>query len=315
MNERRNTLNFSVCKNMILGEKTDELIYICSTYDVGKKLLDVLQENMKISSRLIRKLKREKRIYVNGRGSVSINLSVRNNDKILVKLDLEENHFTCEKMDIKILYEDLDMLVIDKEPFKVVHPTRKHQENTIANGIAYLFKERGLNTKIRFINRLDRDTSGILLIAKNSYAQQIISNQMRENIVKKKYIALVHGVLEKEFDTIDLPIDREYEDSIRRCVKEGGQKSITHYKVIKRYNEFTLVEIVLETGRTHQIRVHFSHLNHPLVGDELYGGNSELFNRQALHGKEISFLSVREKKKITVISELPDDFRKLLEKI
>lgn len=201
---------------MIEGNKTDELIYRCIDEDLGKPLLEILVNKMKLSSRLIRKSKRTKNIFVNDRGGASVNMNMRNNDTIKVILDLEENQFEAEQMNIPILYEDLDMLVIDKEPYRVVHPTKRYQSSTIANGLAYIFNQRGINTKIRFINRLDRDTSGILLIAKNSYAQQIISNQMRDNTIKKKYIALLHGKLEKKEGTINLPIGRLNENRYKK---------------------------------------------------------------------------------------------------
>lgn len=304
-----------VAKYMIKGLTTDTLEYTTIKDDEGKSLLEVLSKNMEISSRLIRKLKQDKRIYYNGRAKPSVNLKVRCNDVIKVIMDLEENQFLAEDIPIDILYEDLDMMVVDKKPYIVVHPTLGHPTGTIANALAKHFNDIGINTKIRFINRLDRDTSGVLLIAKNPYAQQIISTQMKENSTDKRYIALVHGDLKSQSATINEPIGRVCEGDIRRCVIDGGQDSITHYEVIDRFNGYTLVKIKLETGRTHQIRVHFAHIGHPLVGDELYGGDSTVFERQALHGAEISFYAPRTRIYTTVKSELPEDMKKLIERL
>ncbi|MGB3367977.1 MAG: RluA family pseudouridine synthase [Acidaminobacteraceae bacterium] len=300
---------------MIEGLTTDTLEYTTVKSDEGMTLLEVLSKSMELSSRLIRKVKKDKRIYYNGRIKPSMNLFVRCNDVIKVVMDLEENQFIAEDIEIDVLYEDIDMMVVDKKPYIVVHPTLGHPTGTIANSLANYFNKKGINTKIRFINRLDRDTSGVLLIAKNPYAQQIISTQMKANETDKRYIALVHGNVESESGTINEPIARAGEDDIRRCVIVGGQESVTHYEVIDRFNGFTLVKIKLETGRTHQIRVHFLHIGHPLVGDELYGGDTTLFERQALHGAEISFYTPRTKLYTTIKSELPEDIKLLIKRL
>lgn len=300
---------------MINGLRTDTLEYTTLKSDEGMTLLEVISKSMQLSSRLIRKVKKDKQIYYNGRAKASMNLKVRCNDVIKIIMDLEENHFLPEDIDIDILYEDLDMMVVDKKAYIVVHPTLGHPTGTIANALAKHFNDVGVNTKIRFINRLDRDTSGVLLIAKNPYAQQFISAQMKADMTDKRYIALVHGEIEVDKATINEPIGKKNEDDIRRCVIKGGQDSLTHYEVVDRFNGYTLVKIKLETGRTHQIRVHFSHLGHPIVGDELYGGDTSIFDRQALHGAEISFYAPRSNEYTTVKSELPEDIKKLIERL
>jgi 23S rRNA pseudouridine1911/1915/1917 synthase len=194
-----------------------------------------------------------------------------------------------------------------------VHPTKGHPDGTIGNGIANHFQKEGFDGKIRFINRLDRDTSGLLLVAKNGYAQQIISNQMQADEVEKRYMALVFGVLEKDRDTICLPIGRPNPEDLRRAVMADGQDSITHYEVVERFEEATLVRIRLETGRTHQIRVHFAHLGHPLIGDELYGCPSDKIQRQALHSYFLKFQLPRTNEWVNLEADLPFDFKALIE--
>ena len=217
-------------------------------------------------------------------------------------------------MDIKLLYEDADLMVVEKEPFVVVHPTKGHQSGTLANGLIKLFKDKSINSKIRFVNRLDRDTSGILIVAKNSYCHSILTKDDAMHEMEKKYYAVVSGHLEKESGVIDLPIDKS-EDGIRRMVSEKGQRAVTRYKVIDKLKQATLLEISLETGRTHQIRVHFSHIGQPLVGDELYGGDMSLLNRQALHCFELGFYSPRKSEIIYIKSELPHDMRELVKEL
>ena len=169
--------------------------------------------------------------------------------------------------------------------------------------------------KIRFVNRLDMDTSGLLVIAKNAYCQNDYTNQMKANTVEKRYISIVCGILESDSGTIDLPIGRPDPDNVARGVMEGGAPSVTHYKVIERFYDqnYTLVELLLETGRTHQIRVHMSHIGHPVLGDWLYGGvNEELISRQALHAARLTFTHPVTKKRMVLEAPLPKDMQKVL---
>lgn len=238
---------------------------------------------------------------------------VKVGDIIKVGFEKEDNIFEPqESVAIDVVYEDCDVLVINKQPFVVVHPTKGHPNGTIGNGVAAYFKSIMDNRKIRFINRLDRDTSGLMLIAKNSYAQQSISDQMANNTVKKCYHAIVSGDLKKSEGTLNFPIDRENEGDILRKVLPEGLPSITHYKVIEKFEHYTFVEILLETGRTHQIRVHFTHIGHPLIGDELYGGDHKLINRQALHCYEMIFDQPRTGEQIHLTCPCPEDMLKLL---
>ena len=276
-------------------------------------LKQILLNDMGISLRLLYSLKKDKQIFVNKK-FYKMHELVNIGDIIEINLPDEANEYDAEDMDIKLLYEDADLMVVEKEPFVVVHPTKGHQSGTLANGLIKLFKDKSINSKIRFVNRLDRDTSGILIVAKNSYCHSILTKDDAMHEMEKKYYAVVGGHLEKESGVIDLPIDKS-EDGIRRMVSEKGQRAVTRYKVIDKLEQATLLEISLETGRTHQIRVHFSHIGHPLLGDELYGGDMSLLNRQALHCFELGFYSPRKSEIIYIKSELPHDMRELVKEL
>ncbi|MCT4584850.1 MAG: RluA family pseudouridine synthase [Peptostreptococcaceae bacterium] len=280
-----------------------------------KELKTILKDEINLSSRLINKLKKNNKIFVNNKKR-KLDDIIKKNDIVEIILEEEKNEYDKNKMNLNIIYEDYDLLILNKEPYIVVHPTKSHKNETIANGLChYLYEDKKENCKIRFINRLDMNTSGLLIIGKNSYAQHILSLDMKEDKVEKKYYALVHGNLkEKEFK-IDKPIYKD-EDSIKRVVDKRGQRCITNVKVVEEYNNYSLLELGLETGRTHQIRVHLSHIGNPIVGDELYGKeNDDLMKRQALHAYYLKFLRPRTKEILELKVELPKDIKNAINKI
>ena len=277
-----------------------------------KTVKNILTEKLYFSKRLSKKLELSGNILLNGR-PVRLNKSVFECDELSVDFDEEEDEYDAVDIPIDIIYEDDDLLVVNKQPYIVVHPTRSHQNNTVANAVAYYFKKNKINRKVRFVNRLDMNTSGIVIIAKNPYAHNCLANQMKSNSVEKFYYAIVEGMLEADEGTIDQPILRLNPEDIIRIVHQSGKECITRYKAEKRYNNMTLVKLKLITGRTHQIRVHMKHIGHPIVGDTLYGTGSDLIERQALHCCEMKFKQPVTNEDISIKCPMPDDMKNLLE--
>ena len=240
---------------------------------------------------------------------------VKEGDIVKAVIKEEPSEFEGENLPLEIIYEDIDIIIVNKKAGVVTHPTKRHPTSTIANAAQYYLNKKGIYCKIRFINRLDRETSGLLMIAKNPYAHHVLSEQMQNNQVEKKYIAFVEGVIEKDFDTINKPIYRPTFESIKRTVDPRGQDSITKYRVLKRYTNATKIEVELITGRTHQIRVHMDSIGHPLIGDNLYGISSELIDRQALHASYLKFYQPRFDELVKIVGDLPEDLKALEDKL
>lgn len=285
----------------------------------GATIREFLKEDLGLSSRLIRRSAIEKRILVNKK-AVRMRFILHYGDLVQINLNSDERqNIEPEKMDLDIVYEDEDILVINKRPFMVVHPTKSYQSGTLANGVLNYFKETNQNCIVRLVSRLDMNTSGLIIIAKNQFAHMALSKEMEENNLEKRYLAIVHGNLKEKEGTIDAPIYRPEgeEFGTMRIVNERGQRSITHYKVLESFKDADLVECLLETGRTHQIRVHMKHLGHPIYGDTLYGYESEedLIPRQALHAYGLDFKSPKTKEILSLRAKLPEDMENLLKKV
>lgn len=269
------------------------------------KINDYLKERG-VSSRLIRKSVKSENIYLNGK-VIKNNKKLKLNDIISLRFQDEDPNGKIENKNLDILYEDDDLIIINKEPFMVTHTAKDDSEGTLLNYLLSYFHDNNIKRKVRFINRLDRDTSGIVVASKNSFAQDKISAEFRD-VVEKKYLAICQGIFDEKEGTIDAPIATS-EDNIRREVNYViGKKSITSYKVIEEYDNMSLVLLTLHTGRTHQIRVHLSHLGHPIIGDSLYGKKSDLINRQALHSYSIKLKLPRNNKEIEIFAKPPEDF-------
>ncbi len=274
---------------------------------------DVLINEFQFSSRLMSKLIKNKKIYLNN-SFCDTRKCINYNDEIIVDLSGKENNsnIVATNMDLDIIYEDDWFLVVNKQPGIAVHPSSLHYSDSLSNGVKFYFDKIGLKKKIRVVNRLDYNTSGIVVFAKCEYIHEQFSKQMMQHIFQKEYLCIINGFLDNSYGIIDLPIDRKQGSIIERCIDKNGQKSITHYEVLKTFSDYSLVKCILETGRTHQIRVHFSAIGHPLLGDTLYGTASDLINRQALHSNKIDLIHPITKEHLSFESLLPNDMKKLV---
>lgn len=279
------------------------------------KIKDLLIDDLNFSVRSISKMKRANNIYINGRPAKPTSM-VKQGDIIEIQINEEKAGFIGQDLGVAIVYEDQDLIVADKPPYMVVHPTKSHFDGTLANAISYHIDRRGEGPRIRFVNRLDMNTSGLVVVAKNSYAHHKLSLDMGQDNVYKEYLAIVEGIISEDSGVLDFPIYRETEDSISRVVDPRGQRSITHFRTLQRLDGASLLSLRLETGRTHQIRVHLSHTGHPIIGDDLYGKpDSPLISRQALHAYRIGFDQPRLGDRIELTADLPQDMVELLEKL
>ena len=259
-----------------------------------------------LSSRMITQLKREKDgILMNGKILRTIDF-VKAGDEVIINLPDEEMQIVPIKGKLDIVYEDNYLLVVNKPPFMPVHPVKQHQSDTLANIVAYYCSEKQENFVFRALNRLDRDTSGLVLIAKDRFT----ANKLKFS-VKKAYYALVHGKITKN-GTIKAPIGLLEDSKMVRHVLEEGSPAITNYEVFLSNEEFSFLKLRLETGKTHQIRCHMTSLGHPLLGDDLYGGSRSQINRQALHCGEMEFIHPITEKLIKLSADIPDDMLNII---
>lgn len=286
------------------------LSYTKTENDNFNNVFQVLKDYFQLSDRLITKLKKNKKIYLNDKETFS-RQPICNGDIVSFVLDFDEDNSNIvpNNIPLDILYEDDYMLILNKPAGIAIHPSILHYNNSLSNGVKFYFDKLGLKKKIRIVNRLDKNTSGIVVFAKNEYIQECFIRQMKTGEFKKEYLTIVEGLLENTSGTLDFPIARKEGSIIERCVSPDGDLSITHFDVIKTFNNLSLVHIVLETGRTHQIRVHFSHIKHPVLGDTLYGNASDLIDRQALHSYKLTFTHPITKNKMTITAPLPNDMQ------
>ena len=287
--------------------------------EAGMTINTILRLNYKFSARFRTKMKYQKLVDLNGTPTPGY-IKPEVGDIIGVRLPEELSDFPPEDIDLDIIHEDDDLLVINKQAGIIVHPTKGHPHHTIANGVMKYMADSNQSFKVRFANRIDMDTSGIIIVAKNSNAQNDLSSQMRRSTVIKKYTALVEGIVEEEHFEINLPVGRPDQVSIQRKVmdvSDGGKEALSEVNVVDRfhsdkYGDHTLVEVILHTGRTHQIRVHLSHIGHIIAGDDLYGGSSALIGRQALHAHYIEFNHPISLERVSFEAALPGDIKEAI---
>lgn len=293
------------------------LRYTKNCSDNYKTVRQVLNNEFNISYNLLVKLKKNKKIFLNG-FETYLDMIISDKDIITVIIDFQEDNsnIVATTMNLNILYEDEVLLIIDKPAGIPVHPSILHFDNSLSNGVKYYFDTINLHKKIRPVNRLDRNTSGIVVFAKNEYVQDLLSKQMQNKIFQKNYIAICEGSFKNKTGTVNAPIARKENSIIERCVSPSGDVAITHYNVLKEFQidkkQFSELYICLETGRTHQIRVHLAYLGHPIIGDSLYGHESPLIGRQALHSCRVEFIHPILKQKIVINSNIPDDILNII---
>ena len=263
----------------------------------SKTINQILKNDLYISSRLLYKLISNELVYLNNK-KCDTRTNANIGDIVSVDLSYAEDNYNIvpTKMDLNIIYEDEGMLILNKPSGISTHPSILHFSDSLSNGVKYYFDSIGLHKKIRPVNRLDLYTSGLIIFAKNEYIQECLIKQMEDNTFKKEYACLVKGHLEVKKGVINKPIARKEGSIIERCIAGSGKTAITHYEVIKEFSDYSLVKCLLETGRTHQIRVHFASIGHPLLGDSLYGEKSNLRDGQALTCVGLTFVHPINKK-------------------
>ena len=279
-----------------------------------------LSEELDISRSKIQKLIKQNKILVNGK-SINSSYNIKENDKILVNDELDfEINVEPEDIDIDIVYEDDYLLIVNKASGMVVHPAPGNYNHTLVNALLYRYKSLGSN-KLRpgIVHRIDKDTSGVMVVAKDDKTLELLSEMIKEKKVKRTYLAIVDGIIPHATGTIDAPIGRDIQTREKMAVTDINSKdAITHFKVLKRFNNTnqTLIECNLETGRTHQIRVHMAYIGYPIYNDPVYGKNKKTTSfGQFLHSKKISFIHPITGDLIEKEADLPDEFKKYLDKI
>ncbi len=291
--------------------------------NVGKRIdsfIPLIQKE--ISRSMVQKLIEQKNIKVNGKDTKH-SYKLKLNDEIEITIpQAKEIDLKAQDIPLNVIYEDNDIIVINKPKGMVVHPANGNPDGTLVNAVMNLCKDSlsGIGGEIRpgIVHRLDKDTSGAIIVAKNDKAHIALSEQLKNHEVKKTYLALVRGIIKENEATINMPIARSKKDRKKMDVDKDGKEAITHFKVLGRYkNKYTLLQINLETGRTHQIRVHLSHIGYPIIGDEVYSNGKNEWNvsGQCLHAWKLEFKHPITGKEISLEAEIPEYFKKIIKEL
>lgn len=298
----------------------NEYSFLVDEKSTGFRIDKYLSHEMSDFSRAyIQKLIKESNVFVNDK-IVKSNYKLNPNDLILIQVpENQEPEILPEDISLDILYEDQDVLIVNKPKGMVVHPSAGHYTKTLVNAVMYHCKNdlSGINGVLRpgIVHRIDMDTTGALIVCKNDFSHNSIAEQLKQHTINRKYRAIVYGVIKEEEGVIDAPIGRHPIDRKKMAINEkNGKNAITHYKIIKRFKNFTYIECQLETGRTHQIRVHMASIQHPLLGDQLYGPNRKniKLQGQTLHAMTIGFIHPRTNQYMEFEAPLPEYFEKIL---
>ena len=289
--------------------------------EVTKRIDAYISENTEYSRTAVQRLIEENKITVNGRKEKS-SYKVQEGDKVEIEEEpAKDIELRAQNIPLEILYEDNDIIVVNKPKGMVVHPANGNPDGTLVNAVMSICKDSlsGIGGEIRpgIVHRLDKNTSGAIIIAKNDKAHINLSEQLKNHEIKKTYIALVRGIVKENNATINMPIARSKKDRKRMDVDKNGKEAITHFTVLNRFTDCTLLEVNIETGRTHQIRVHLSHIGYPIIGDDVYSNGKNKWNieGQCLHAKSLDFRHPITGKHIHIEAELPEYFRNLIKEI
>ncbi len=296
--------------------------FVVEIEQVGKRLdLFVISVIKDLSRMNAKRLIEDGNVQVNSKNS-KVSYKVQNGDIIEIHIpEAKQLDLKAQEIPIEVVYEDSDIIVVNKPKGLVVHPANGNWDGTLVNAIMAICKDSlsGIGGEVRpgIVHRLDKDTSGLLIIAKNDKAHINMSNEIKNREVKKVYIALVRGIVAENEATINMPIGRSNKDRKKMAVVKNGKEAITHFKVIKRFDKYTLLEVKIDTGRTHQIRVHLSEIGHPVVGDEIYSNGKNEFgvHGQLLHAKSLDFKHPITGKDMHLEAELPEEFKNILKKL
>lgn len=279
----------------------------------GLTVEQYLKQVVHCSGRKMQKLTRQKGLRLNNKPTF-LQRKLKSGDCLQV-LIIEDTRLRIqpEQGDIDILYEDEYLLVLNKPPRQLVHPTGQTNSGTLANFLAFQLQQRGIFNVIRPVHRIDRDTSGCVLFAKDSHSQFILDQQLAAKLMKRTYWALVKGIDLPASGTINAPIGPHPSLPNRRTINKNGEPAVTHFRLLRTFSEASLLELTLETGRTHQIRVHLAHLGYPIIGDGMYGVRASWMPRQALHAASIRFTQIKREEELTIHAPLPADFASAIE--